>query len=111
MNDVIKAVLVFLALVAVMAIVGTARAEPSINGWFPTGAVAYIGVDDDLTSHANPFCYDQGNHTGVFGVRVPAYRQGNHTISLNMEHNSCLEEEDDRASHNRIGIRYEVKVW
>lgn len=116
--DIPKALLAFAILVGGMTFIGVqcAKAERPINGAFPTGAVAFIGIDDDFDylggDSGNPFCHSDNHHTGVFGARVPLYRwDETHTIVANLEHNSCLQEERDLNSDNRIGIRYEFRAW
>lgn len=117
MPDVAKAIIAFAVLVLIMALIGShARADRPVNGWFPTGAVAFIGVDEDFDlvggDSGVPFCREQHHQTGVFGARLPLYRfGGRHTVVANLEHNSCLQEENDAASDNRIGIRYEYRAW
>lgn len=115
MRDVLKGVGAFLALLLLLIIAREALAERPVNGWLPTGAAVYIGIDDDLAvgaDHGVVSCHDDGHHTGVFGARIPAYRWGDrHTLVLALSHQSCLEEERDLSSDDRLGVRYEYQLW
>lgn len=103
-----------LALTLLFLVSLVAHAERPINGWWPTGANIFVGIDTEEQigpSEGSPYCYDDNHHIGIAGANVPMYRQGNHTVSVNLEHNSCLEEYRDKGTSDRAGLRYEYRMW
>lgn len=54
-----------------------------------------------------PFCHDSA-WTGTFGIERDVTLPGLGEVVIGYEHNSCLDEEDDRAVSDRIQIE---KVW
>lgn len=112
-NDAKHAIKYIILGFVLMLVLGWAVAAEACrdDGWLPSGGVAYVGLAIDFpvetSDSGNPYCHDDSNETGVFGLRIPAYRHGRHTLALNAEHNSCFQEEHDLASDDRLEIRYE----
>lgn len=116
-NDKSKALVVF----AVIVITGLAFSQCAwggdwrrpAEGWFPMGAVAYLGIDGDLAvgGGTNPFCRDGNHEVGRVGTRIPLWRDGRHTFAFGLDHQSCLQEEEDQASAEWAGVTYELQLW
>ncbi len=103
-GDIILAIIAFIILVVFFTWMNRAEA----GEFFPGTGRLGIGVAAEHDSGNPPFCYSSDVTGDIFGEYDLYTFEPGHRVSFYYLHNSCFEEQNDRGTSDRLGIRF---VW